>query len=194
MNLKLISFYCDAAPYIGSDFKHIDTDPSRVEYVKKHGVNTVKFNVEFKDVTKSTHDWVNTNFWDVFNEDDYDLIQTGRSGHPEYPFHMINKTPIVDSIHLSGMAENKPNSLKTVLISNEQRDRWIASGGPVDRAVTIPNPLRIPDVGDVNYREEFGWQDKLFLDYIKEEIITFSHQYPLKHMMKLKLMILPFYY
>ena len=24
-------FYCDAAPYIGSDFKHIDTDPSRVE-------------------------------------------------------------------------------------------------------------------------------------------------------------------
>ena len=153
-------FYCDAAPYIGSDFKHIDTDPSRVEYVKEHGVNAIKFNVEFKDVTKSTHDWINTNFWDHFKEENYDVIQTGRSGHPEYPFHMINKTPIVDSIHLSGMAENKPNSLKTVLISNEQRDRWIASGGPVDRAVTIPNPLRIPDVGDVNYREEFGWEDK----------------------------------
>ena len=61
-------FYCDAAPYIGSDFKHIDTDPSRVEYVKEHGVNTVKFNVEFKDVTKSTHDWVNTDFWEHFDE------------------------------------------------------------------------------------------------------------------------------
>ena len=59
-------FYCDAAPYIGSDFKHIDTDPSRVQYVKEHGVNAIKFNVEFKDVTKSTHDWINTNFWDVF--------------------------------------------------------------------------------------------------------------------------------
>ena len=153
-------FYCDAAPYIGSDFKHIDTDPSRVQYVKENGVNAIKFNVEFKDVTKSTHDWINTNFWDYFKEENYDVIQTGRSGHPEYPFHMINKTPIVDSIHLSGMAENKPNSLKTVLISNEQRDRWIASGGPVDRAVTIPNPLSIPDVGDVNYREEFGWEDK----------------------------------
>tara|TARA_B100000900_G_scaffold340790_1_gene303684 strand:- start:846 stop:1946 length:1101 start_codon:yes stop_codon:yes gene_type:complete len=153
-------FYCDAAPYIGSDFKHIDTDPSRVDYVKEHGVNAIKFNVEFKDVTKSTHDWVNTDFWEYFNEDDYDVIQTGRSGHPEYPFYMINKTPIVDSIHLSGMAENKANSLKTVLISNEQRERWIASGGPIDRAVTIPNPLKIPDVGDVNYREEFGWHDK----------------------------------
>ena len=153
-------FYCDAAPYIGSDFKHIDTDPSRVQYVKEHGVNTIKFNVEFKDVTKPTHDWVNTDFWDYFKEENYDVIQTGRSGHPEYPFHMINKTPIVDSIHLSGMAENKVNSLKTVLISNEQKQRWIASGGPMDRAVTIPNPLKIPDVGNVNYREEFGWQDK----------------------------------
>ena len=153
-------FYCDAVPYIGSDFKHIDTDPSRVEYVKEHGVNTIKFNVEFKDVTKSTHDWINTDFWDYFDENNYDIIQTGRSGHPEYPFHMINKTPIVDSIHLSGMAENKANSLKTVLISNEQRQRWIASGGPVERAVTIPNPLKIPDVGSINYREEFGWQDK----------------------------------
>ncbi len=153
-------FYCDAAPYIGSDFKHIDTDPSRVQYVKDHGVNAIKFNVEFKDVTKSTHDWINTDFWDYFKEENYDVIQTGRSGHPEYPFHMINKTPIVDSIHLSGMAENKVNSLKTVLISNEQKQRWIASGGPMDRAVTIPNPLKIPDIGDVNYREEFGWQDK----------------------------------
>ena len=152
-------YYCDAAPYIGSDFKHIDTDPSRVEYVKEYGVNLIKFNVGFKDVTKSTHDWVDTNFWDVFDEEQYDVIQTGRSGHPEYPFTLINKTPIVDSIHLSGMAENKPNVIKTVLISNEQKQRWIQSGGPAERAVTIPNPLKIPDVGD-DYRKEFGWEDK----------------------------------
>ena len=73
---------------------------------------------------------------------------------------MINKTPIVDSIHLSGMAENKANSLKTVLISNEQRDRWIASGGDVDRAVSIPNHLKIPHIGDDNYREEFKLENK----------------------------------
>tara|TARA_Y100001937_G_scaffold62962_1_gene86420 strand:+ start:1362 stop:2459 length:1098 start_codon:yes stop_codon:yes gene_type:complete len=153
-------FYCDAAPYIGSDYKHLDTDESRVEYCKSHGVNLIKFNVEFKDLRTSTHDWINTDFWDYFKEEDYDLIQTGRSGHPEYPFYMINKTPIVDSIHLSGMAENKSNSLKTVLISEEQRQKWIASGGPADRAVIIPNPLKIPDVGSVNYRDEFGWENK----------------------------------
>ena len=153
-------FYCDSAPYIGSDFVHPDTDPSRVQYVKDNGVNVIKFDVEFKDLRTVTHDWVNTNFWELFDEEKYDVIQTGRSGHPEYPFTLINKTPIVDSIHLSGMAENKHNSVKTVLISKEQRDRWIMSGGPADKAVIIPNPLRIPDVGEINYREEFGWQDK----------------------------------
>ena len=153
-------FYCDSAPYIGSDFVHPDTDPSRVQYVKDSGVNLIKFDVGFKDLRTSTHDWVDTNFWELFDEEKYDVIQTGRSGHPEYPFTLINKTPIVDSIHLSGMAENKHNSVKTVLISKEQRDRWIMSGGPADKAVIIPNPLRIPDVGDINYREEFGWQDK----------------------------------
>ena len=153
-------YYCDAAPYIGSDFKHIDTDPSRVEYVKEYGVNPIKFNVEFKDVTKPTHDWVNTDFWDYFDEEKYDVIQTGRSGHPEYPFTMINKTPIVDSIHLSGMGENKSNVFKTVLISQEQKIRWVNAGGASDKAVIIPNPLKIPDVGDVSYREEFGWKDK----------------------------------
>ena len=153
-------FYCDSAPYIGSDFVHPDTDPSRVQYVKDNGVNVIKFNVEFKDLTTGTHDWVNTNFWELFDEQKYDVIQTGRSGHPEYPFTLINKTPIVDSIHLSGMAENKHNTVKTVLISKEQKERWIMSGGPADKAEIIPNPLRIPDVGDINYREEFGWQDK----------------------------------
>ena len=153
-------FYCDSAPYIGSDFVHPDTDPSRVQYVKDSGVNLIKFDVGFKDLRTSTHDWVDTNFWELFDEEKYDVIQTGRSGHPEYPFTLINKTPIVDSIHLSGMAENKHNSVKTVLISNEQRDRWIMSGGPAEKAVIIPNPLKIPDVGDINYREEFGWQDK----------------------------------
>ena len=153
-------FYCDAAPYIGSDFKHLDTDASRVEYCKSHGVNLRKFKVEYKDVTKSTHDWVNTDFWEHFNEEDYDVIQTGRSGHPEYPFTMINKTPIIDSIHLAGMGEDKANVYKTVLISEEQKSKWIAAGGSPTRGEIIPVPVEIPDYNQSSYLEEFGWKDK----------------------------------
>ena len=153
-------FYCDAAPYIGSDFKHLDTDASRVEYTKSHGVNLIKFKVEYKDVTKPTHDWVDTDFWEHFNEEDYDVIQTGRSGHPEYPFTMINKTPIIDSIHLAGMGEDKANVYKTVLISEEQKSKWIAAGGSPTRGEIIPVPVEIPDYNQSSYLEEFGWKDK----------------------------------
>ena len=160
---KVDFYYCDAAPYIGSDFKHIDTDQSRVNYCTSHGVNLIKFDVGSKDVTKSTHDWVDTNFWDVFDEDNYDVIQTGRSGHPEYPFHMINKTPIVDSIHLAGMAERKKNVAKTVLVCEEQKDKWIAAGGDPSRALVIPVPVEVPHPPKkpyIDYREWFGWEDK----------------------------------
>ena len=153
-------YYCDAAPYIGSDFKHLDTDESRVEYTRSHGVNLIKFDVAFKDVTTSTHDWVDTNFWDVFDEEKYDVIQTGRSGHPEYPFIKINKTPIVDSIHLAGMAENKENVFKTVLVSEEQMQRWIGAGGNPERGIVIPVPVEIPEYSDDSYTEEFDLEGK----------------------------------
>ena len=153
-------YYCDAAPYIGSDFKHIDTDISRVSYCYGNGVRLIKFKVGFKNVTTPTHDWIDTNFWDVFDEEKYDVIQTGRSGHPEYPFHLINKTPIVDSIHLAGMAERKENVLKTVLISEQQKQRWISAGGDPERAVIIPVPVEVPEYDEESYREEFNWENK----------------------------------
>jgi glycosyltransferase involved in cell wall biosynthesis len=153
-------FYCDAAPYIGSDFKHLDTDESRVEYTKSHGVNLIKFNVEFKDVTKPTHDWVNTNFFELFDENNYDVIQTGRSGHPEYPFIHINKTPIIDSIHLAGMGEDKANVYKTILISQEQKAKWVQAGGNPSRGEIIPVPVEIPEYDQSSYLKEFGWEGK----------------------------------
>ncbi len=156
-------FYTNGAPYIGSDHKHLDTEPSRVEFCENHGVNCIPVKVLFKNVTVGTHDWVGTDFWDLFDEKNYDLVVSGRSGHPEYPFHMIRKTPIIDTIHLSGMAEDKPNTYKTVLISNEQKDKWIAAGGPADRAIVIPNPVYVPKVEgklDFNHKFIFGMHQR----------------------------------
>ena len=168
-------FYCDSAPYIGSDFIHPDTDPSRVQYVKDNGVNLIKFNVEFKDVRTQTHEWINTDFWDYFNEDDYDVIQLGRAGHPEYPFTHINKTPIIDSIHLAGMGENKSNVFKTVLISQEQKSKWVAAGGDPNKSIIIPVPVIIPEYDNTSYIEEFGWENKfVFGMHQRDDIHIFS--------------------
>ena len=153
-NMFLVDFYyCDSAPYIGSDYIHPDNDISRMAYCYAGGVRLIKFFVKNKDLTTPTHDWIGTDFFDIFKESRYDIIQTGRAGHPEYPFTKIHNTPIVDSIHLAGMAENKENVYKTVLISKDQRDRWVQAGGPRDRSVIIPNPVEIPDYTDSYIQE-----------------------------------------
>ena len=41
------------------------------------------------------------------------------------------------------MAENKVNVYKTILISNEQRDRWVGAGGPKKKSTIIPNPVKV---------------------------------------------------
>tara|TARA_B100000902_G_scaffold352282_1_gene362832 strand:- start:2599 stop:3675 length:1077 start_codon:yes stop_codon:yes gene_type:complete len=147
-------FYTNGAPYIGSDHRHLDTDPTRVEYCKAHGVNCIPVHVGHKNVTVHTHDWIRTNLWDLFDEKNYDLVVSGRSGHPEYPFNLIFKTPIIDTIHLSGMAENKSNTYKTVLMSEEQRGKWIQAGGPSEKSMVIPPAVEIPEVeGSLEFKD-----------------------------------------
>lgn len=149
-------FYCDSAPYIGSDWKHPDTDPTRKDFLEQHGVKLVKFDVQAKDVRSPIHPWVGTNFFDLFKEEDYDIIQTARAGHPEYPFVLLNKTPIVDAVTLPGMAENKTNVEKVIHISKFQAETWVKAGGDESKVVIIPIFSEITcDEGD-NYREELG--------------------------------------
>lgn len=151
-------FYCDAAPYIGSDWKHPDTDQTRVQYMKDKGINLVKFNVGFKDVTVNTHDWVNTNFWEVFDESKYDIVVTGRAGHPEYPFYKIRKIPIVDTIHLSGMVDNQDNIARVIHISEWNRNDWVSKGGDGSRTEVLYPPMELPkNLYEIqNLRQEFG--------------------------------------
>lgn len=137
-------FYCDTAPYLGSDFKHPDTDPNRLEYMQKSGVKLQKFHVGQKNVTVSTHDWIGTNFWDVFKEENYDLVCTGRAGHSEYPFHLIRKVPIVEFVTLAGMADNQSNIVKSVHISKFQADSWVRAGGNPSRIEIVPLFAELP--------------------------------------------------
>lgn len=154
-------FYCDAAPYIGSDWKHPDTDQTRIEYMNKHKVKLVKFDVKFKDVTKPTHDWVGTTLWDVFNEDDFDIVTSARSGHPEYPFTHIRRTPIVDTIHLSGMVDNQSNVEAVIHLSEWNKNVWVKGGGRADRAHVIYIPIKIPEsLPQHDYRKELGLETK----------------------------------
>ncbi len=134
-------FYCDSSPYIGSDFSHPDTDPAREEYLRKAGVKLVKFKVQAKNVLDKFHRWEETDFWEKFKEQDFDLIQTGRAGHPEYPFHLIKATPIIDSIHLNAGVDNQRNIAKVMLLGEWSLREWKKNGGDSRRAVVVSHPI-----------------------------------------------------
>jgi glycosyltransferase involved in cell wall biosynthesis len=156
-------FYCDAAPYFGSDYKHADTDPARLAYMKSKNVNLIKFNMMFKDVTKPTHPWLETNFWDLFDENKYDIIQSARAGHAEYPFTNINKTAQVDLITLPGMAERKQNVVKVVHISQFQADTWMRAGGEPGKVEIIPLFDELKEKGTVNLRKQLKINDDVMV-------------------------------
>ena len=157
-------FYCDAAPYIGSDWKHPDTKQERIQYMLDHGITPIKFHVDFKNVTIPTHDWVGTDLFDVFDETNYDIIQSGRSGHPEFPFTKITKTPIVDSLHLVGMVDKQPNIAKVAHVSKWAADVWIQNGGQADKVEVVGLPIEIDKVAlkeiDKNFKKDLGLKDK----------------------------------
>jgi len=158
-------FYCDAAPYIGSDYKHLDTDLNRLDLMKQSNVNLIKFHVDYKDITTSTHVWVGTDFWEKFNENNYDIIQTGRAGYPEHPFTKIIKTPIVDSLHLSSGVDNQYNISRVLHISKWSADQWIKKGGDAKRVEIISTFIEAPDKEYTNLRKELNIDNKFVFGF-----------------------------
>lgn len=137
-NLNVDYFYCDSAQYIGSDWKHPDTDKNRKKYIENSNVVLKKFSVEAKDITTPTHDWINTNFWELFDETKYNLIVSARAGHPEYPFNRILNTPIINFVTLNAGVDNQNNIYRNVLISNWSAKQWLNSGGDENKLEIYP--------------------------------------------------------
>ncbi len=147
-------FYCNAAPYVGSDYKHADTDLSRLQYMEKHGVNLIRFHVGAKDITVPTHDWVDTDFWDYFDHRQYDFVQTAKAGPAEYPYYLI-PIPVVEFVALSAGVDDSPNLAWSFHLSQWQRRGWIASGGNPKESSVIPIPA-LPPATEANLRAELG--------------------------------------
>jgi hypothetical protein len=149
-------YYCDAAPYVGSDYRHAGTDPDRLRYMQGHGVNLIEFRVGAKDVTTPTHDWLDTDFWEVFDPAKYDLVQAAKV-QPEYPFYLLD-LPVVECISLVPVPDNNPNIAWSIHLSQWQRARWLQRGGQLDKSSVIPIPVMPPAATD-NLRQELGIPD-----------------------------------
>lgn len=155
-------FYTNAAPFIGSSFIHPDNDENRKNWVESFGITTIPVHVESKIGNVEPFIWNNTNFWELFNENEYDIVQTARGGYPEYPFNLINKTKIIDGIH-SDSGEDKENIVKAILISKWQAEKWAANGGNIKKAEIIPNLVSVPKKKKSNLRKNLGIPEDAFV-------------------------------
>ena len=162
---KVDYFYCDATPYIGWQFDHPDTEEDRVQYLEENGVNLIKFSVEAKDVTTPTHEWVNTNFWNYFDESKYDLIQIARAGHKEYPFYLIKNIPIIGSIWINAGSDNQENIKAVFIPSKDSINKWVKSGGDSSKVNLIPMPVEDKSNKDFDFKDELNLNNKFIYGF-----------------------------
>jgi len=140
-------FYCDVAPSLRSSHKHGNTHPELVQRMLKCGIHLIKFHVKAKDITKPTHDWVDTDFWNLFDPKRYDLVQAGKAGPAEYPFHLM-EIPVVELVELAVGVDHSPNIAWSFHSSPWQRTQWVQMGGRAERSSVIRNPAPRPATSD----------------------------------------------
>lgn len=156
-------FFCDAAPYKGAIYMHPDTSPARVKFMSAHRINCVEFHVDEKDITTPTHKWLGTDFWEKFDKNNYDIIQTVRSGHKEYPFTKIRNTPIIDILGLDAGVDNQFNIARVMQICNWIADRWSSRGGDKKRVEIISLPVQMKSGDMKNMRDILKLQNKFVI-------------------------------
>ncbi len=152
-------YYTNLGHRLHSSFQHPDTDPARLEYMRSHGINPIKIDIDSIDCRfEQNFVWYNSDIYEVFNEWDYDILQTGRFGYKEYPFCTISDTPMVDSIHSCGQCQihHQHNIAKTVLLCQYQADLWVQNGGDANKVVIIP-----PIVDDPQNITTYGLRKRL---------------------------------
>ena len=183
---KVDYFYCDATPYLGSDYEHADTDKYRKTFLEDSKVNLIKFQIEFKDVRVPSHPWVNTNFWNLFDEKKYDLIFSTGSGHPEYPFTEIHNTQIVNYVNLNAGVNNQKNIVKTICATKFTANEWKRQGGDETRLEVIPVCREETENIELNLRDELKLNSKFIYGFHQRDDDKIFSNIPLKAFKKIE--------
>jgi len=148
-------FYTNATPIEGTNWQHPDTCPARKELVESAGINTKLVQLSRRRSAADGAGWVDTNFFDLFDESKYDRLVTAGDGRPEFPYTKLGRVPIIHTIH-GWHVYNAPNIRKSVLLCNWQANQWKANGGDTSKLEVIPSLIPIPRVDGTGFRESIG--------------------------------------
>jgi len=148
---------------LGKPNKYSAAAPEVIYEMKKSRVFCHQYRVDTIDRSRKKAPWIGTNFFEVFDEDKFDLILTGRGGNPEYPFCEIKKVPIIDTIHLLSGIDRQSNIISTLHLSKENQKLFISRGGKRNKLPLI-KPLIDPKiVTDEDLRLELDIKAKFII-------------------------------
>ena len=150
-NHEVDYFYTNAAPILDSNFIHPDNHPDRIELLKSKNINLIPVRVGANSGIK----WIDTDFYDLFSERNYDVLVTAGNGRREYPYNELQNIPIIHTIHGIHVF-NQPNVKKSVLLCKWQADKWIKNGGDIKKIEVIPGIVYVPDKWTISFREKHG--------------------------------------
>lgn len=130
--------------YYTIDYYYTDhnLDNGRFEYLKNSHVNLIRFNVD-KRMNNITNDWFGTNFWDFFDEDLYDFIQTAKFCKAEYPFHLLKK-PVIQKVAFAVELDLSSSIYHTFLPSKWLQEKWFNLGASKAGTSVISPPVSSP--------------------------------------------------
>lgn len=131
-------------------------DSDRYKYLAQNDIELKKITVGKRSHT-DTQDWINTNFWEIFDETYYDVIQTAKLCKKEYPFYLLNK-PVIEKIAFGTHFDDSDNIIFTITPSEWLRQKWISNGGIDSRSICIPVPVRKPCICN-DFRKELDIPD-----------------------------------
>jgi len=128
-----------------------EPDFHRKEYLKRHGVDLVYVKASGKSLTG---EWLDTDFFDKFDEQHFDMIQTAIAGPCEWPYFLFKK-PVLQKVALDMGVDFRSNVYHTFFMSRWLRRQWILKGGSLCFSSVIPFGVTSV-VFDGDLRQELG--------------------------------------
>ena len=154
-------YYTNWAPIIGTTWIHPDNDENRIELMKNNGINLIPIKVDARN-DPNQYEWINTNFFDIFREENYDYIITGGNGVPEFPYNKLENIKIIHTVHGDNVF-NKSNIYKSILLCQWQANNWISKGGDSSKLEIIPSIVYVPDNYTKTLRSRYNIPDNAFV-------------------------------
>lgn len=146
-------FWCHATADPVHGVYHPPTDEARRTFLESNGVNLIEFHVKHRDLGSPKLAWRGTDFWDIFAETSYDLVQTAKSGAAEYPFSEFGARPLVQASTLVDWPDRSSTLAWTFHLSHWAYVQNLRRGGDHRKMSVAPIPT-YPSMDSLNLRQE----------------------------------------